>query len=124
MLLEINGCNERFKAIMADEFNICDKAGGRHASNYHAWDYRRFLLVFIKDNAYLLAAEYKLSREWCFAHVNDCSGWSYRKSVLLVSASFEDEIESCRALLDVAGDINIVLKHVAWADQARKRALK
>lgn len=104
----------QIQTILKGEFRICDKAAGRYESNYHAWDYRRYILSLVKEIPEILDSEFKASRVWCFAHVNDCSGWSYRKVTLMISKKYRDELEECTNLINITGDIKCVVDHIKW----------
>ena len=88
---------EMWSQIFEKEIKAVELAAAAYFSNYHAWDYRRWLLQTSLDGSFsspelkqqVLISEKALSDEWIEKHVSDHSGIHYRQHLIMLLSHTE-----------------------------------
>jgi hypothetical protein len=98
---------------LSEELQQCLQAANRYPCNYHAWNYRRLLLLSYWDDPATLTQEYHTVIKWTNMHVADTSGWHHR--LVLAHHLHQIDQESARIqqlILDYPG--HAVLQHALY----------
>lgn len=74
---EANGAEMDFEL---DFINVVLVSAERHPRNYYAWSHARFMAAKVGVEG--LAALLSLTKQWCFKHHDDISGWAFLSDLL------------------------------------------
>ena len=72
-----------FSVDTVDDFKrVILVSGARHPRNYYAWTHARFLVSQLEDVPDVLDVLVNSTKDWCFSHHDDISGWMFLSDLL------------------------------------------
>ena len=100
---------EQSLRFFKQEVKAAFQAASKYCSNYHAWDYRHFLLETWLSNgdvpadvkSEILKSEKEVSDTWLNSHISDYCGYHYRQMLLCHMVRLELNVEESKVLLQV-----------------------
>ncbi|KAF7998108.1 hypothetical protein HCN44_009506 [Aphidius gifuensis] len=108
------------QTLLSDELIVAGMSADRYANNYHAWNYRQFIIEtyeLLSPSTFgsLLLNEWDNSGVWCRRNVSDHSGFSYREYLLkkiLTIESTTDETRSSFTTENLKARREIIFKYI------------
>ncbi|CAG7838312.1 unnamed protein product [Allacma fusca] len=111
---------DNIEQIFTREMQAAGKAAEAYFSNYHAWDYRRWLLETFLGGSFcpdefkltILNSEKNCSDNWVERHISDHSGFHYRQKLLSQMSLLECNVNGVFQLFtkELENNLSLVMR--------------